>query len=146
MSISSDDRAAILDLISMYAYTFDEDRIDEMVELFVDDAEWSICLAGSDTPALIASSNQERRQLFQEIRSGPNNEAGMPRHFQTNTILNRLSTDRIAARSMVVITQQPYDGTDGRVEFSGVYEDEFVRTDSIWRFAKRLGRLDVSSL
>jgi hypothetical protein len=146
MSISSDDRAAILDLISMYAYTFDEDRIDEMVELFVDDAEWSIYFAGSDTPALTASSNQERRQLLQEVRSGPINEAGMPRHFQTNTILNRLSTDRIAARSMVVATQQPYDGTDGRVVFSGVYEDEFVRTDSIWRFAKRLGRLDVSSL
>lgn len=38
----------------------------------------------------------------------------MPRHFQTNTILDRLSTDRIAARSMVVVTQQPYDGTDGQ--------------------------------
>jgi len=146
MSISSADRAAILELISEYAYTFDEDRIGELVELFIDDAEWSIYLLGSDTPAIEASSNAERRVVLQEVRSGPINQAGMPRHFQTNTILNRLSADRISGRTMVVATQQPYDGTVGRIMFSGVYEDEFAFSDAQWRFAVRRGLLDVSSL
>ena len=146
MSISADDRSAILDLISEYAYTFDEDRIEELVNLFVDDAEWSICLSGSDTPTMKTSTNTERRTVFQDVRSGPINEAGMPRHFQTNTVLKRLSADRISGRTMVVATQQPYDGTQGTILFSGVYEDEFVFSDAGWRFAVRRGLLDVSSL
>jgi len=146
MSISPVDHAAILDLISHYAYAYDEDRIDDLVDLFVDDAHWSICLTGSDTPLAEASSNQERRSLFQELRSGPINEAGMPRHFQTNTILRPLSNNRVAGRTMVLGTQQPYDGSQSRILFSGVYEDEFVMSDSRWRFARRQGRLDVSSL
>jgi len=36
VSISYDDRTAILDLISEYAYTFDENRIDEHVSLFLE--------------------------------------------------------------------------------------------------------------
>ena len=47
MSISADDRTAILDLISEYAYTFDEDRIREMVDLLVDDGEWCFKRFGS---------------------------------------------------------------------------------------------------
>jgi hypothetical protein len=146
MSISADDRAAILDLISEYAYTFDEDRIGEMVDLFIDDGEWCIYLAGSDTPALKASSNSEIRVLLQEVRSGPLNQAGMPRHFQTNTVLKRTSADRISGRTMVAGTQQPYDGSQASVLFTGVYEDEFVFADACWRFAVRRGLLDVSSL
>jgi len=146
MSVSADDRSAILDLISEYAYTFDENRIEELVNLFVDDAEWSICLSGSDTPAMKTSTNMERRTVFQDIRSGPINEAGTPRHFQTNTVLKRVSADRISGRTMVVATQQPYDGTQGRIVFSGVYEDEFVFSDAGWRFAVRRGLFDASSL
>ena len=146
MSISADDRSAILDLISEYAYTFDEDRVEETVKLFVDDGEWSIYLSGSDTATLKASTNAERRAVFQEVRSGPINEAGMPRHFQTNTVLKRLSADRISGRTMVAATQQPYDGSQASVLFSGVYEDEFVFSDTGWRFAVRRGLLDMSSL
>ena len=146
MSISADDRSAILDLISEYAYTFDEDRIEETVNLFADDGEWSIFLSGSDTAMLTTSTNAERRTVFQEVRSGPINEAGMPRHFQTNTVLKRLSANRISGRTMVASTQQPYDGSQASIVFSGVYEDEFVFLDAGWRFAVRRGLLDVSSL
>jgi hypothetical protein len=61
MSISADDRSAIPDLISEYAYTFDEDRIEELVNLFIDDGEWSSYLSGSDTPTMKTSTNTERR-------------------------------------------------------------------------------------
>ena len=146
MSVSYDARTAVLDVISEYAYTFDEDRIDDLVELFAEDAEWSIYLAGSTAPLLIATSNQERRSLLQEVRSGPINQEGMPRHFQTNTVLRPLSSDRVAARTMVAATQQPYDGSPTRVLFTGVYEDEFVMSASGWRFALRQGRLDAKAL
>jgi len=146
MSISADERSAILDLISEYAYTFDEDRIEGTVNLFIDDGEWSIYLSGSDSATLKASTNAERRTVFQEVRSGPINEAGMPRHFQTNTVLKRLSADRISGRTMLAATQQPYDGSQANILFSGVYEDEFVLSDAGWRFAVRRGRLDISSL
>jgi hypothetical protein len=145
-SISANDRAEILDLISEYAYTFDEDRIGELVDLFVDGGEWSIYLSGLETPLLTTSSNAERRTVLQEVRSGPINQAGMPRHFQTSTILRRVSPDRIFGRTMVVATQQPYDGTECRIVFSGVYEDQFVYSERRWRFFARRGLLDATSL
>ncbi len=146
MSISPEDHAEIVDLISEYAYTFDEDRIEDFVDLFVEDAETYIYLAGSDTPITKTSSNAERLTVIQEVRSGPTNRSGMPRHFQTNTILKRISANRVSGRTMVHCTQQPYDDTEARILFSGVYEDEFVLSDGRWRFALRRGLLDASSL
>ncbi len=145
-SISYKERQAILDLISEYSYTYDEDRIDDFVELFTDDAKTYIYLAGSDTPLTETSSNAERRLVIQEFRSGPINEAGMPRHFQTNTVLTRVSSNRISGRTMVMGTQQPYDGTLARILFTAVYEDEFVFSKGEWRFALRRGLLDAPSL
>ena len=85
MSIAPEDRSAVLDLISEYAYTFDEDRIEELINLFAEDADWRVYLSKADEPLVKASSNAERRVVLQEVRSGPINQAGMPRHFQTNT-------------------------------------------------------------
>ena len=146
MSISSEDHAEIINLISEYAYTFDEDRIEEFVDLFTEDAETYLYLAGSDTPIVKTSSSAERLTEVQAGRSGPINQLGMPRHFQSNTILKRISANRVSGRTMVLATQQPYDGTEARILFSGVYEDEFVLSDGRWRFALRRGLLDASSL
>lgn len=144
--ISYEERQAILDLISEYSYTYDENRIDDFVELFADDAKTYIYLAGSDAPLTETSSNAERRVAIQELRDGPINEAGMPRHFQTNTVLTRVSGNRISGRTMVMGTQQPYDGSSARILFTAVYEDEFVVSEGEWRFAVRRGLLDAPSL
>jgi hypothetical protein len=145
-SIPYEDRQEILDLISKYAYTFDEDRIEDFVQLFAEDAKTYIYFAGSDTPFAETSSNVERRIDIQEVRSSPINQPGMPRHFQTNTLLQRISPDRISGRTMVVCTQQPYDGSEARILFSGVYEDEFVYSGGRWMFASRRGLLDAPSV
>jgi hypothetical protein len=47
---------------------------------------------------------------------------------------------------MLVCTQQPYDGSECRVLFSGIYEDKFEQIDGRWRFAVRRGVLDLPSL
>ena len=140
--ISTEDRSEILELISLYAYTFDEDRIPDYVALFLEDAELSFYNARSDAPTVTTSSNGERLRVIQEIRSGPINQPGQPRHTQTNTVLTRISEDRVAGRTMLTCTQQPYDGSACRVLFTGVYEDVFQRTDQGWRFAVRKGFLD----
>ena len=46
----------------------------------------------------------------------------------------------------VACTQQPHDGSACRLLFSGIYEDEFERSDGRWRFAVRRGKLDLPSL
>lgn len=143
VSIAYEDRAEIHDLISEYAYTFDEDRIDEHVTLFLDDAELSFYVADRDQPTVTTSSNEERLEVVQGIRSSELNQPGKPRHFQTNTILRKLSNSRILGRTMVVCTQQPYDGSDCRLLFSGVYEDEFQKANGRWFFAIRKGMLDL---
>jgi len=145
VSIAYEDRTEILDLISEYAFTFDEDRIDEHVTLFLDDAELSFYVAGWDQPTVTTSSNEERLEVVQGIRSSELNQPGQPRHFQTNTILKGLSDTRISGRTMVVCTQQPYNGSDCKLLFSGVYEDEFQKADGRWFFAIRKGILDLQA-
>lgn len=145
MPIAQQDRVEILDLISEYAYTFDEDRIEEHVSLFLEDAELSFYVAGSHEPTVSTSSNQERLQVVQQIRSSAVNLPGQPRHFQTNTVLRRLSNTRISGRTMLVCTQQPHDGSDCRLLFSGVYKDEYEKSNGRWRFAIRKGILDLTS-
>ena len=140
--ISAEDRSDILELISLYAYTFDEDRISDYVALFLDDAELSFYNAGSDSPTVTTSSNDERLRVIQDIRSGPINQPGQPRHTQTNTVLTSISLRRVAGRTMLTCTQQPYDGSPCRLLFTGVYEDVFQKTDQGWRFAVRKGFLD----
>lgn len=141
-TISPEDRADILDLISEYSYSFDEDRISDYVALFLEDAELSFYNAGSAAPLVSTSTNDERLTVMQGIRSGPLNHPGQPRHIQTNTLLQAFSPDQVAGRTMVICTQQPYDGSPCRVLFSGVYEDKFQKTDQGWRFAVRKGFLD----
>ena len=75
-TISSEDRYEILELISRYAYTFDEDRIAEHVDLFLDGAEFSLYKKGSTTQIGISTSNTERIVAIQEVRSSPINKAG----------------------------------------------------------------------
>ena len=141
--VSVEDRAEILDLISEYAFSFDEDRISDYVELFLDDAELSFFTATSDRPIQSVFNNNDRVALMQETRSGPINEAGQPRHIQTNTVLKHLSSDRVSGRTLPVCTQQPYDGSDSKTLFTGVYKDEFQRTPTGWKFAIRRGYLDI---
>ena len=129
MSIDYQDRAEILDLISEYAYTFDENRIDEHVLLFLEDAELSFYVTGIDAPTVTTASNGERLQVVQEIRSGAINQAGQPRHFQTNTVLKQVSDTRITGRTMMVCTQQPDDGSDCTLLIYGIYVDVFQKSD-----------------
>lgn len=140
--VSPEDRADILDLISEYSYSFDEDRISEYVALFLADAELSFYNAGAAVPLASTSTNDERLAVMQSIRSGPINQPGIPRHIQTNTVLRVVAPNRVAGRTMVICTQQPYDGSPCRVLFSGVYEDQFQKTDQGWRFAARKCLLD----
>jgi hypothetical protein len=141
-TVSPEDRAQISELISEYSYAFDEDRLSDYVGLFLEGAELSFYIAGSASPLVSTSTNDERLIVMQGIRSGELNRPGQPRHIQTNTVLQAVSPDRVTGRTMVICTQQPYDGSPCRVLFSGIYEDIFQRTDQGWRFAARKGRLD----
>ena len=141
--VDLEDRADIFELISEYAFAFDEDRISDFVELFLEDAELSFYSSGSDEPFSSAYSNAERLVEVQGICSGPLNEAGQPRHIQTNTILKHISRNRVSGRTLVICTQQPIDGSESKTLFTGVYEDEYQRTPNGWKFAIRKGKLDT---
>lgn len=141
-----EDRAEITELIAEYAYRYDENRITDFVELFLADAELSFYVASGDEPFLTTSSNAERMVTLREIKSSPNRQAGQARHIQTNTVLEHLSNGRISGRTFLVCTLQPVDGSPNKILFTGVYRDEFQRTDAGWRFAIRKAYLDIPDL
>ena len=97
--VDLEDRADIFELISEYAFAFDEDRISDFVELFLEDAELSFYSSSNNEPFSSAYNNAERLVESQGIRSGPLNEAGTYRGVSCrNTRLFR------AGRMSIILT------------------------------------------
>lgn len=145
-TLSSADRQEIIDLIYGYSYTYDSKDLDSWLDLFTDDAIWSVYNGDSSTPNLVTSSNEERRQLL-----GPSLEGNQTRHFMTNTILNQtdlagaegttmyLCVVRSSPNKTIAASLGPLKAMELGINviLTGYYQDKFVKTQNGWKFASR---------
>jgi len=127
--IEVEDRLEIQDLISMYSYAYDENLIDEFMSLFADDAEVDL-LTYSKGLDEIRGQIEERRHYLR-------NNGIHPRHHQTVTVLKDISDTRVQGKTYILLTWYREDASELELRFSGMYDDEFVKTDSGWKFRKR---------
>ena len=66
-------------------------------------------------------------------------------HHQANTLITELGQDSAHARTMFLVTQQRAGEATPRMILCGVYEDDFVRRETGWHFAKRVAYTGGSS-
>ncbi len=134
------DRQQILDLISRYSYTWDGKAAEAFSALFQDNAIMSTYSAG--TLSSTTRTNKERlartRERFQLFTS----HGIQTRHYQTNTILERLSDGSVRGETLFQVVWQYAAEPAPKLVHSGTYRDLFAKTSSGWKFASREIHID----
>ena len=124
------DRAAIHALLIAYGATLDARDFDGFAKLFGSDG---VYVAGGGTPAKGAAAGEMMRKVFATNSSGfrePNF------HLFYNEVVTFDGPDRAHATSMSLY-MVPDDKSRPIAAMSACYEDELVRKNGYWLFARR---------
>jgi len=123
-NVETEDVLAVQRIINLYGVLIDDERWDDLAEVFTDDAVLEV--------RPLAWTMRGVREIAAGY-SGIRHPLG---HHMTNTVLAGGSTDDEATGITKFITVRQ-DGSSG----TGVYEDRFVRTPAGWRIAERVAKL-----
>jgi len=134
------DRQQILDLISRYSYDWDGKDADAFTALFQDNATQSTYSAGKLTRTV--RSNKERLARAHEQFLSFTAQGIQTRHYQTNTILERLSDGRVRGDTLFQVVWQYAGDPAPKLVHSGTFHDLFTKTSSGWKFASRELHID----
>jgi len=123
------DELAIRNLISQLAQLADDGELDTYIQCFSGDAVWGGIGFGEKkgTEEIMAGAVERRANGT----SGPGTHS---RHVITTTTVN-LSGDRASARSVFHFYTSV--NTTPTLEIMGVYDDEFLRSDTGWKLSRR---------
>jgi ketosteroid isomerase-like protein len=120
------DRDAIRDLLARYTYNGDRGRVAALAACFADDGVL-------EYPGNRAQGPHAIEQTLQSGERDP--RLTFVRHHITNPLIT-LDGERATARSYFAVH------SNAGPDHSGTYDDELVRTDQGWRFARRRVRVD----
>ncbi len=122
MTLDTEDRIAIYELIALHGHLIDDGAFDRLDEVFTEDFVYDLSplgygeLLGRD--ALVEAS----------LALGDENPLA---HHATNSLIATASADAATVRSKGIGIRA--DGTSGSV----IYEDRVVNTSTGWRIARR---------
>ena len=129
-----EDRLEIIELISRYAHSYDHNDIDEHVSLFIKDG--TLILTHE------SKGHEQIRKMTGDRRNTLAKNGIQPRHFLVNTVLTEVSEKEIQGVSNFLITWQFDTKSTPEPKYSGVYIDEFVKTEDGWKFKFRRIKAD----
>lgn len=121
MSLTSDDRLAIQDLLARHGHLVDDGALDRLGELFTDDVVYDLTPLGGAVLVGIDAIAASAREL------GDQNPVA---HLVSNVLVSEQG-GAVTARSKFLGVRR--DGSVG----SGVYDDVLRRTPDGWRIARR---------
>jgi 3-phenylpropionate/cinnamic acid dioxygenase small subunit len=142
-SVSDPDRSEITDLIYRYSYTIDARDLEGFVSLFTEDCRWVANLP--EKPIILNSRTKLREHVATRLKYFTDNGI-QTRHLQMNTILTRIGYDQVQGVTYLVLLGQLKGESTPRLISTGIYTDEFVKTEDGWRFAIREATLDQGRL
>lgn len=126
MTLSLEDRLAIMEIISLHGHFADSGELDRMDEVLTPDVAYDVSDYGFGVLDGLAALREAALQL------GDANPVG---HHVTNIVLEELPEGRVLARSKGIGIYA--DGTCGSLS----YEDTVVRTGDGWRINRRVARV-----
>jgi hypothetical protein len=120
------ERQQILDLISRYSYTWDGKDAEAFTALFQENATVSTYSAGTLSSTM--RSNKERLARAHERFQLFTTQGIQTRHYQTNTILERLSDGTVRGDTLFQVAWQYASEPAPKLVHSGTYRDLFAKT------------------
>jgi ketosteroid isomerase-like protein len=131
-------RQPILDLIYAYSTTYDRNDMPGWLNLFTEDAVWA-WYAGPDYQLTLQLNGvQEMETFFAPRRADLEAQGIQPRHYQTNTVFLEMSGNTAKTRTYILITWKYDSAPAAQIQFTGYYEDTFVKTPDGWKFKERV--------
>ncbi len=141
MTMSIEDRLAIQEVIARYSYAYDSQNPEAFAQLFVENAVFEIFVPGRAGPALHLGSRAAIRE-WADRRLHERRDRFSSRHYQSGILFDELTRDSARTRTMVLVTHQERAGSAPRPTASGVYHDQWRRTEAGWRLAHRAAHVD----
>lgn len=133
------DRQAIENMLSSWAYGYDEREPERMRAAFADDAVMTMEIGLGDDKELMGPYEgiEEVMGLFTDHHGVQRDQR---RHVTTNLVILEETDDSasIASYLSLFVTE----GNDVRLQATGVYRDQVVLIDGNWRIRRRLLQLD----
>ena len=144
-ALSVEDRLEIYELFSAYGHAVDLGAIDKFAEIFTPDGVLELRVG--DGPALLREGRTylEGVEAIQKAMADAPAMPARPEHHVTNIVITAVDGDHVKTLSNIIgpwhrgeiFTAEHGDyGYTGEF-FSGVYEDELLRTPEGWRITRR---------
>ena len=117
---------AIRNLLARYCHCYDQARVDEYCDLFVEDGEFH-------TPDTVATGRHEIRSKIAE----GSRTAAPAQHVTYNSAIQIAPDGRASGQSDFMYVGAEPDGSK-TIRIVGRYVDEFVSRDGDWKFQRRV--------
>ncbi|QLQ09146.1 MAG: nuclear transport factor 2 family protein [Nocardioidaceae bacterium] len=149
--VDLEDRADILELLTYYALLFDSEDLDGVVDLFTEDAYIEFSFDFGNAGKVVVNGKAELRPFWADnFESARQGGTLVRRHGQPNTVLRRLSDNKVAGTTMAMIGWRATPGSNAwygaephdPTYITGLYEDEFTKIGGLWFFSRRVGTFD----
>jgi ketosteroid isomerase-like protein len=139
--VSAEDRLAILETIARYSQAFDGKDARAYAALFTDDGVFEIVMRGAGEPLQRYAGSAAIFEWVGEAFRGRLAEV-QTRHNQSATVFDELSSSTARTRTMLIETRQRSGERHPSPYTTGVYQDEWRRTEQGWRIARRAVHID----
>lgn len=137
MSLSADDKMAILDLLSRSAYAYDERKLDMLEACFTTDGAFGIQIAGVDEPIGPFEGSEAIMGLY---RGSLEAQTDVRRHVISNAFFESEGDEPVVVSNLTLFATE--NGA-AKLLCTGVYRDQLKRTDAGWCIHRR--HLDLDS-
>jgi hypothetical protein len=125
------DRLAIINLLGAYAYTYDENRLDEFRELFTESPELVLGHDGSE----VSSDIETVMPLLQARKAAFKAENNQRRHALNSIWFTSQTATEATGRCYFQVFAIREGGAPSP-EITGCYEFTAVKQDGSWRFGR----------
>ncbi len=136
MSLSADDKLAILDLLSRSAYGYDERKLDMLEACFTPDAAFSIQITGAD----LMGPFEGAEAIMELYRNSLAAQTDVRRHVVSNAFFVSEGEEPEVVSNLTLFATE---NGQARLLCTGVYRDQLRREDSGWCIHRR--HLDLDS-
>lgn len=134
------EKVAIQEMMAGYSYTWDGKDADAFSQLFVPDGIFEVVIPGESSPTVRLTSRAAIRNWAAQRHL--DNAMVQSRHYQSGVLFDDLTAETARTRTMVLVTRQGAGAAAPETRLTGVYHDEWRKTQDGWRLVRRTACVD----